>query len=243
MGKKKAVTVFESSDELASPSGDYSVCVSSRESSPGSGVSQAMVSEPQGGSGLIAFYSPRVSMGFVWKSDHELVVRYPRELPAPRIDATNSSFGLGGKGTVTYEAVPQSDIEPLRWTREGALRTLKEKRLERGVLLTVETNGSVEHSYSYYDVNEPDSSADALEARGFQGGGYSWAGIVHGLVALRAPELLGKLELDPEGDGLAVRSTNRAALVTVAKLVAAAKRDETLLTEAIERARRDGEME
>lgn len=240
MAKK---TVFEYSESIASPSGTYSVAVSSQTSTSHKGLSQAIVSEPNGGSGLIAFYSPRVSMRFTWIRDDELRVRYPNNLPAPRIDATNSSFGPGGRGRVIYEAVPPNTIRPLRWARGGELRTLAEESLERGVLLTFKTDGRIEYSYSYYDVAEPDSSLEALQAKGLQGGGCSWAGIVHGLAALRAPDIIEELELDPEGDGLAIRSTNRAALITAARLVAAAKRDRSLLEAAIERAILDGQME
>jgi hypothetical protein len=235
--------VFERSESIASPSGVYTVSVSSRTGSPNQTVSQAIVSSPNVGSGLIAFYSPRVSMGFVWKSEHELIVRYPEDLPAPRIDAMNSSFGPGGKGRVIYEAVPRTDIRPLRWTREGEQRTVTEESLKRGVLVTIETGNRLQYSYSYCDAQAPDSSSKTLQAQGLQGGGYSWAGIVHGLVALRAPDIRDALDLDPEGVALFVRSTQRAALVTVAELVAAAKRDPALLQAAIERARRDGQME
>lgn len=69
---------------------------------------------------------------------------HPNELPPPRIDATNSSFGLGGRGRVIYEAVPQTDIPPLRWTPEGELRTVTEESLERGVLLTFDTGNGRE---------------------------------------------------------------------------------------------------
>lgn len=236
-------TLFEHSDPVSSPSGIYTAAVSSQTTSPNEGLSQAVVSEPNGGSGLIAFYSPRVSMGFVWNSDNELLVRYPNDLPPPRIDATNSSFGLGGRGRVIYQAVPQTDIPPLHWTPEGESRTVTEESLERGVLLTFDTGALREYSYSYYDVTESDSSSEALQAQGFQGGGCSWAGIAYGLVAIRAPEIMEDIELDPEGDGLAVRSTNRAALVTLAQLVATAKRDQALLDAAIKRANLDGQME
>jgi len=236
-------TLFEQSDPVTSPNGLYSVAVSSQSSLPNEGLSQAVVSEPNGGSGLIAFYAPRVAMEFVWNSDDELVVRYPSELPRPRIDATNSSFGLGGRGRVIYEAVPQSVLPPLRWTAEGELRTVTEEPLERGVLLTFDTGDRREYSYCYYDVTESDSSSQALQAQGFQAGGESWAGIVHGLIALHAPEIEPDIELDPEGDGLAVRSANRAALMTLARLVARAKKDPALLAAAIERAGLDGQME
>lgn len=51
------------------------------------------------------------------------------------------------------------------------------------------------------------------------------------------------IELDPEADGLAVRSTNRAALTALARLVATAKKDPDLLAAAIERASLDDQME
>jgi Immunity protein 51 len=241
-GRAVAKTTFETSESFPSPSGIHRASVSSQKSSRGD-LSQAMVERPDGGSGLVAFYRRRVSMAFVWKGDYELVIRYPSELPAPRIDATNRSFGRGGRGKVIYEAVPGSDIKPLRWTRTGELRVTATEQLERGALLTFETNGRVDYSYSYYDVREPDSSVNELLALGLQAGGETWAGIIQGLVALRAPTLAKDLDFDPEADGLAVRSTSRAVLVRVAKLVAAAKRKRSLLVAAIERARLDGRME
>jgi hypothetical protein len=236
-------TIFEQSEPVTSPGGVYSVAVSSWTSSANEAVSQALVSAPAGGSGLIAFYSPRVSMGFVWNGDDELIVRYPDDLPAPRIDVTNRSFGHGGRGRVIYQAVSRADIRPLHWTREGELRTIAEEPLERGILLTFETDGQVQYSYSYYDVQESDSSSEALQAQGLQGGGYSWAGIVFGLVALRAPGILEEIDLDPEADGLAVRSANRSVLITVAELVATAKRSQALFDAAIQHARLAGQIE
>ncbi|WP_437806333.1 Imm51 family immunity protein [Sorangium sp. So ce1078] len=241
MDKKRIV--FESSESLSSPSGTYKVTVSSQTTGANRSLSQAIVEGPAGGSGLVAFYLPRVSMGFAWNGDDELVVRYPDDLPPPRIDAANSSFGWGGRGRVIYQAVPRNRIRPLRWMRSGELLTTAEEPLERGVLLTFEAGGLIEYTYSYYDVNEPDASSETLSARGLQGGGESWAGVVRGLVALRAPEIIDRLELDPESDGLAVRSADRAALIAVAELVAAAKRDPALLEAAIERALLDGQIE
>lgn len=236
-------TVFESSETVKSPSGRYCASLSSQRSGRSEGMTQAMVTEPGQGSGLVAFDSPRVPMAFSWRGDEELTIRYPKELPNPLTDATNTSYGRGGRGRVIYKAVPAAAIPPVQWTRQGSLTLLEEKKLERGVLSTFDADGRREHGYSYYDVHEPDSSYAALAAKKLQGGGESWAGIVHGLVALRAPELASKLELDPEGDGLTVRSTSRAALLKVAKLVAIAKKDEALLWEAVARARADGEME
>jgi hypothetical protein len=232
-------TVFEQSEIFRSPSGKYEATVCSQSSGPGQELTQAIVAE----SGLIAFYAPRVSMAFEWNGDEELLVRYPDDVPAPRIDATNSSFGPGGRCRVIYRAVPRSQVPPLQWTRAGELRVVAEESLERGALVTLETDGRVEYSFSYYDVDEPDSSAEALQARGLQGGGETWAGIIYGLVALRAPHLSDQLELDPESDGLAVRSSERAALLEVARLVATAKRDEAVLEAAISRALEDDQIE
>lgn len=236
-----ARTVFETSEVSVSPGGTYTVAVSSQTTGGRSGLSQAIVEYSDGGSGLIAFYRPRVSLQFVWRSERELLVRYPDDLPSPNIELTNSCFGRDT--TVTYEAVARSQIKAMTWTRQGELRTLREERLERGVLVTIELDGRREYSYSYNDAAETDSSSDALQALGFHGGGCSWAGIVHGLVALRAPELLAAIELDPEADGLAVRSKRRAALQKVAKLVATAKKDAALLLRAIQQAQQDGQME
>jgi len=238
---RRSRTLFERSELVPSPGGTCTAVVSSQTFADGTGLSQVIVEYAGGGSGLIAFYAPRVSMRLAWLSDQELVVHYPNDLPAPRIDATNSSFSRGYP--VVYEAVPPNQIQPMTWTREGDIRTLGEEQMERGVIVTLEVDGRREHSYSYYDVHEADASTILLQSLGFQGGGPSWAGIIHGLVALRAPELAAHLDFDPEGDGLAVKSTRRAALQKVAKLVAAAKKDAALLSAAVERARRDGAME
>lgn len=236
-------TVIESSEEVRSPNGLYGASVTSRMTGPKTGLSQAGVSWGMGGTGLVALHAPRVAMGFTWRGDDELVVCYPKELPAPRLEATNRTFGLGGKGRVIYKAVPRPEIPPAIWTRAGSLTLLAEKKLERGVLSSFDVDGQKEHAFSFYDVKEPDSSVEVLRARELQGGGASWAGIVYGLVALREPGLAEKLDLDPEGDGVVVRSANRAALLKVAKLVALAKRDDTLLLAAVDRAKADGEME
>lgn len=234
---------MESSESILSPNGVFGVSVSSQTFDSDKGLSQAVVSSLGQGSGLIAFYLPRVSMGFVWNSDYELVIRYPNDLPPPRIDATNNSFGRGGRGRILYEAVPRDQIRPLQWTQVGELRVMAEEPLERGILVTLKTDDGVAYSYSYYDIYESDSSRYVLEARGLQAGGYSWAGIIYGLVSIQAPEIIDVLDLDPEGDGLVIRSTSRKALITVSRLVAAAKHDPKFLDEAIKRAERDAQME
>lgn len=234
---------LEGSEPVVSPSGEYNVVVSSQTFASGEAQSQAIVSGPRGGSGLVAFPAARVSMHFEWRGDEELVVSHPDDLPPPRIDATNTSFGFGGRGRVTYRAVPRSQVPELRWVREAGGQVSEPESLERGSLVAIQDEGETLYSYSYDDVHEPDSSASALDGRGYQGGGPSWAGIIHGLVALRAPTLAREIHLNPEGDGLSVESRDRAALLRVAELVAAAKRDPSLLDAAIQRAEADGEME
>jgi len=97
--------------------------------------------------------------------------------------------------------------------------------------------------YQYYDVNEPDSHMESLQTAGFQGGGYTWEGIVYGLLKLRSPETLAAVEFDAEGEGLAIWSRQSDALETISRLVTEAKADCSLLSKAIEAAQRDGRME
>lgn len=236
-------TIFEESEPVVSPSGQYSVVVSSQKSGPGRSLSQAIVSQVDGGSGLVAFYEPRVPMAFEWVGDEELRVRYPNDLTAPNIDEANSSYGIGGRGRVSYEPVPRQQLPPVRWTRVGDFEVLKEERCERGVLITTRSGKRREHTYSFYDVREPDASTALLQAQGLQGGGETWARIVRALVLLKKPALITDLEFDAEGDGLSISSRKRICLLEVAKMVAAAKRDEAVLLDALDHARREGELE
>ena len=75
-----------------------------------------------------------------------------------------------------------------------------------------------------------------LEEREFMGGGYTWHGIVDGLVRTRAPEIAEDLEFDPESSLFVVRSTRREALATVADLIRAAQADEKVLQEGLDNA-------
>jgi hypothetical protein len=110
----------------------------------------------------------------------------------------------------------------------------------RGNLFAV---GQGEYAYDYYDSFEEDSIAPMLQQRGYQGGGESWAGIVYGLLKLRAPEILQQVRLDPEAGGLRIWSSNRDSLTKVAKLVTQAHGDSKLLDLAIKAAEIDSEME
>jgi hypothetical protein len=108
---------------------------------------------------------------------------------------------------------------------------------------TIDESADGSFVYQYYDVHEPDRHVQMLEALGFQGGGPTWEGIIYGLLRLRSPSTLGEIRFDAEGDGLAIWSRRRAALETIAKLVAEAKRNPAVLSEAIKVAKQDGRIE
>lgn len=110
----------------------------------------------------------------------------------------------------------------------------------RGGLVAVDDGQFV---YDYYDAHKKDAIAPALLKRDYQAGGESWAGIVYGLLKLKAPHVLAQVRMDPEGDGLRVWSSNKAALEKIAELVTAAHGDSMLLNEAIKRAEADRQME
>lgn len=234
-------TTWESSPPLLSPSGHLSAQVSSRTEMDGGGATQVVVTESEGGSGLIQFPRPQVSMRLIWKSDNHLLVQYPDHLTPSPISELNTRFGRGGQ--VEYQALAAGSIPPLQWTRTGVRRVLAEEALERGTLVTTEYRGRVSYTWHYYDIGEPDSHREALETRGFQGGGPSWGGIIYGLVAINAPALQSRVDVSAEASGLSVDASDRAAAVTVAELVAAAKKSPSLLETAIERAQADGRME
>lgn len=160
-------------------------------------------------------------------------------------DIARSFRLLAGAGAcivaLSLAACPKAKEGESKVTAHNAVEaTSKEQSKLRGEI--VELADGI-YSYRYYDVHEADSSYAYLEGRGFQGGGPSWFGIIHGLVKLKEPSIYGKLEFDPEGDGLAIRSADREALVKVAKLVTKAKTTRALLDEAIEKAVAEGQME
>jgi hypothetical protein len=109
----------------------------------------------------------------------------------------------------------------------------------RGTVVAVEGR----FAYDYYDVSEPDSHVAFLQARGLQGGGPTWAGIVYGLLKLRRPELIAAIELDDEAEGLRVWSKTRSTLESIASLITEAKANEELLLQAIDIAQKEGRIE
>ncbi|MGM0557260.1 MAG: Imm51 family immunity protein [Myxococcota bacterium] len=82
-----------------------------------------------------------------------------------------------------------------------------------------------------------------LHDRGFQGGGYSWAGIAYGLLELHAPKLRSQVEFDPEGDCLCVYGSDVAALEKLAGLISDAVDSDTMLDAGIEVALERSSME
>jgi hypothetical protein len=177
-----------------------------------------------------------------WNGDDELVVSYPDDVPPPDLRTANRTFGRGGRGRVTYRAVPRREIPEVIWTRDGEGAVDERTTLERGVVVALSRDGETSYSFSYADSFEPDPSVEWLQERGFQGSGDTWAGIVYGLVARHELALWPRLELDPESGSLSVTSRDREAVLTVARLVARAKREPAELEAAIRRAVQDGRM-
>jgi hypothetical protein len=159
-----------------------------------------------------------------WRGEAQLAVSYRWE-QTPFIKHRRAELD-GQAVDIQYQAVGRAE-EPLA------------PESYRGALGEVAPG---EFRYDYYDVREADSSLDYLAAKGFRGGGESWTGIVYGLLMLRRPDVLELVRFDPEAEGLAVRSSNREALETIARLVTDAKQDRYLLDLAIKTAVAAGEM-
>ena len=90
------------------------------------------------------------------------------------------------------------------------------------------------------DVMGASESTYALfDARGLQGGGYTWEGIVRALVELHLPGALTQLGFGAEADIMHAYANSRELLEQVAGLVRTADRDQRLLVAAIEAAGED----
>jgi hypothetical protein len=188
------------------------------------------------GSGLASVRDPRVAFGLSWIDRKTLVVEYPNDLSLE--DDWKDTFGLGGYGRAIYMPASREAIAPMHWTVTAELKVVSEKKLTRGHLTTMTISGTRLYDYSYYDSAEPDSSVALLESWGLQAGGETWAGIVVGLIAPTYPKVMAHLDLDPEADGIAIRSSKRAHLMLVADRIAEAKQDPEILKAAVECARR-----
>ena len=124
---------------------------------------------------------------------------------------------------------------------QNALATLEQQSsIARGSIIQI---SKTEFRYDYYDVNEKDSDFEFLIAKGYQGGGPSWEGIVYGILTLENPKILTEIRFDAEGEGLSIISSSKASLEKIALLVAKVKSNRSLLLKAIERAKKDQHME
>lgn len=81
-----------------------------------------------------------------------------------------------------------------------------------------------------------EAAQDVFEEMGWDGGGYSWHGVVDALVRMKAPELAAKLDYDPEASMFVALSDDPEVLAQVAGLMREALGNPALLREAIEKA-------
>jgi hypothetical protein len=99
--------------------------------------------------------------------------------------------------------------------------------------------GSGQYRYDYWGMER----FEWLNAMGYQGGGCTWASIVYGLLALRAPELVPMARIDDSSDAVSVWSSDVEVLQAVAALVLEALSSDELLREAIAAAEAVGSVE
>jgi hypothetical protein len=85
-------------------------------------------------------------------------------------------------------------------------------------------------------IGASESTYALFDARGLQGGGYTWEGIVRALVEIRLPGALSQLDIGAEADNMHAYANSRELLEQVAELVRTADRDHKLLVTAIEAA-------
>ncbi len=86
-------------------------------------------------------------------------------------------------------------------------------------------------------VTHADSATyELFDARGLQGGGYTWLPIARALVALHAPELAEQLDFNAEGDDFYVYAASREPLAVLEQLIRDAATDHHKLCAAMEHA-------
>lgn len=110
----------------------------------------------------------------------------------------------------------------------------------RGNIITLAEN---DYRLDYYDVSESDSHLEFLQNKRFQGGGYSWEGIVYGAIKLSDPSILNSIRFDPEAEGLAIWSSDKSSLEKIGRLIAVLKTDDEILLECISVAKKRFKME
>jgi hypothetical protein len=226
--------------ELRSPGGTRTASVFSLANAIG-GNTQVVVDFGEGGGGVFAVDEANVALDLRWIDDDHLIIGYPERLRPSKQEHSIQNYDQ--RVAVSYETFrdggaffPEPPPPP---PKPAESITVKGRRLRGQLVQLAESR----YRYDYYDVDEPDSSAPQLMAKGFQGGGPSWRGIVFGVVALKEPALLDELELDEEGDGLSIFCARRETLVRVAELVTDVKADPELMKKAIAKATAAGEME
>lgn len=218
------------------------------------GNTQVAVDFGRGGGGVFAVDLPYVPLTLRWVDDDHLVIGYPKELTPSKQETRIQNYQ--DVVTVSYEPYAGAGAQMATLEKVWGESTVEARRKQlppkpsnaivvdgatlRGTIVRVSEN---EFRYDYYDVDEPDSISAALQAKGYQGGGETWAGIVHGLVMIQRPALMSQLRLDPEAEGLAVWSNDRQVLEAVAALVTRARAEPKLLDAAIAKAKADGELE
>jgi len=100
-----------------------------------------------------------------------------------------------------------------------------------------------DYGIAYYDVNEADSDYDYLSSQGYQGGGPSWEGILYGLLKIKDPKLLNRIQFDAEGDGLVINGESKRDMEAISFWIDEVKADRKLMQRAIMMANIDGRME
>ena len=124
---------------------------------------------------------------------------------------------------------------------EKLIDALKDDNIEiRGNLVELGIN---DYRLDYYDVYEKDSHYKFLEAKGYQGGGPSWYGIIYGAIKMSEPTILKKIRFDDEAEGLAIWSSDKKTLIKIGKLISVVKSDKNILLEAIKVAEKNWKME
>lgn len=81
-----------------------------------------------------------------------------------------------------------------------------------------------------------DDTGALFDQMGLQGGGYTWEGLAHALIALKAPDLAAQVEINAEGDEMYTYAATREPLERLEALLLAACSDHSLLRAAINEA-------
>ncbi|MBB5868937.1 hypothetical protein F4553_002316 [Allocatelliglobosispora scoriae] len=77
------------------------------------------------------------------------------------------------------------------------------------------------------------ASTEAFEAAGFEGGGYSWAGVAKTAIEVHAPHLDGRMGFDPEAGMFVAYGTDPEALRELGLLLRRALGEPEFLAELI----------